>query len=99
QSGYSSAFDIANVEVLVAVHITAERVPRGHIQQITFRAAYAAPSRHEAAARRRRRRTSFISRGNFIRARNLGRALRPHVRLMRGGVALERCSGKDVALR
>ena len=32
QSGYSSAIDIANVQAVIALHVTAERVARGNIQ-------------------------------------------------------------------
>src|SRR5262249_8551788 len=59
QSGYSSAIYIANVQAAIAVHVTAEGVAPGDIQQVAFRAAYGVPSRHEAAARRRRRRNRF----------------------------------------
>jgi hypothetical protein len=98
QPGYSSAIDVANVQVVVFVHVTAERVARGDIQ-LAFRPAYAIPGRHEAAARWGCRQNSFNLRSNFIRVWNLERALRPYARLMRCGTGLERCAGNDVFLR
>ena len=103
QSGYSSAIDIANIEVVVAVHVTAERVAGGDVQEIAFRAAYAGPTRHEAAARRRRRRNSFNTRGNLISVPKLGEFLQsrfqPDPGLVRRGTGLEWCAGSDVLLR
>ena len=83
QSDYSSAIDIAHVQVVVASHVTAKRVARGYVQQVSFRVVNAAPSRHKAAARRRRR-NSFNSRGNCIcvHVRKLEDALRPDTRLV-----------------
>src|SRR5580765_2678872 len=83
QSGYSSAIDIADVQVVVAVHVTAERVARRDIQQVAFRVAYAVPSRHETAARRRRPRNHFNRRGNLIRIRKISYSLQSRPRLMR----------------
>ena len=39
QSGHNLAIEITDVQVVIAVHVTAERVAGGHIQQITFRTA------------------------------------------------------------
>ncbi len=77
QSGYSSAIDVADVQAVIAVRIIAERVARGYIQQVAFRAAYVAPTRHEAAARRPRRRKSFTRRGNLISVPKLDDVLQP----------------------
>ena len=66
QSGYSSANSVANIQSVIAIHVTAERVACGDIQQVAFRIAYGVPSRHEAAARRRRRRNAFNRRGILI---------------------------------
>src|SRR6476646_3963061 len=88
QSGYSSAIGIADVQVVIADHVTAERVARGHVQEITFCAAYAVPSRHEAAARRQCRRNSFDTRGNVIRTRKLDQFWQPRPRLVRRSTRL-----------
>src|SRR5437870_10077796 len=90
---------VAHVQVVVAVHVTAERVARGDIQQVAFRPAYAIPGRHKAAARRGCRQNSFNSRGNFIRVWKLKRARRPRPRLMSSGTGAERCAGNGVSLR
>ena len=84
---------------MIAVHVTAERVARGHIQKVAFRSAYSPPSRHEAAARRRRRRNSFNTRGNLIRVRKLNYSLQSRPRLVRCGTGLECCAGNDVLPR
>ena len=84
---------------MIAVHVTAERVARGHIQKVAFRSAYSPPSRHEAAARRRRRRNSFNSRGNFARVWKREPALRSYTRLVLSRAGLEPCAGNDVLLR
>ena len=88
---------------MITGHVRAERVGRGHVQQITFRAAYAAPTRHEVVARRRHRRNSFNTRGNLISVPKLGESLQsrfqPDPGLVRRGTGLEWCAGSDVLLR
>src|SRR5439155_7514082 len=78
--------------------VTSERVARGDIQQIAFRAAYDGPNRHEAAARRRRRRNSFNTRRKLIRVQKLDHFLQSRPGLVRRGTGLESCVGNDVLL-
>jgi hypothetical protein len=83
---------------MVPLHVVAERIVRGDIQQVAGGAGYVLPTRHKTAACGRRRRHSFNFRGNFVRVRKVKRGLRVRPRLVCCGSHFKRGCAWDTIL-
>src|SRR5437867_2618297 len=67
QACHNSSGHVADVQVVVTIHVTAERVARGNIQHVTERTVHTGPTCHKGAAGRCR---NF----NFTLCRHFGGA-------------------------